>query len=136
MGAFILIRAALSLPQLLRSQVSALLVAAALPFLANAVYVTGHNPAPGLDLSPVGFIFAGLVLAWAILRYRFLDLAPVAREVVFEKTADGVLVVDCQGRVADINRVAEQMIALPSRAVIGRSLGRFSQPGLVRQPLC
>ena len=122
LGAFILIRAALSLPQLLRSQVSALLVAAALPFLANAVYVTGHNPAPGLDLSPVGFIFSGLVLAWAILRYRFLDLAPVAREVVFEKTADGVLVVDCQGRVADLNRVAEQMIALPSRAVIGQSL--------------
>ena len=121
-GAFVLAQAAFTLPQIFRRQMLALLMAAAIPFLANAVYVIGYNPAPGLDLSPVGFMFSGLVLAWAILKYHLLDLAPVAREVVFERTADGVLVVDRQGRVADVNGAAEEMIALPSKSVIGRSL--------------
>ncbi len=40
---------------------------------------------------------------WALLRYRFLDLLPVARDALIESMSDGVAVIDAQGRVVDLN---------------------------------
>jgi diguanylate cyclase (GGDEF)-like protein len=66
-----------------------------------------------LDLTPIAFTVTGIAFAWALFRHRLLDLVPVARERVIDTMSDGVVVVDVQGRIADLNPAA---LALLGRA--------------------
>ena len=110
-------------PQVHRRQALGLLLAAAVPWTGNIIYLTGSSPLPGLDPTPFGFALTGLILAWTVFRYRLLDLVPVAREAVVESLDDGVVVLDLNNRVADINPAALRMSRHSHRdEVVGRSL--------------
>ncbi len=102
-----------------RAQSGVVLVGALAPLLANALYVAGASPLANYDLTPVFFIVTGLAGVWALLRYRLLDLLPVARDALIESMSDGVAVVDAQGRVVDLNRTAQKLVGLPANTVLG-----------------
>jgi PAS domain S-box-containing protein len=119
-GAAAIIRSAVRFAHVYRSQSLVLLIGASVPIATGALYVLGLSPAPGLDISPIGFMFAGLALVWGILRFRLLDLAPVARDLLFESMSDGVVVLDAQNRIVDINRAAQQLLGA-TVAVVGQS---------------
>lgn len=115
-----LIQSFIRSPHLYRGQIMALLVGAFFPFAADLVHSTGLNhPFPYMDITPVAFALTGLMLAWAIFRYRLFDVVPVARESLFESMAEGVLVLDTQNRVVDINAAALKLIGHPESNVIG-----------------
>jgi diguanylate cyclase (GGDEF)-like protein len=48
----------------------------------------------------------GLMFAFALIRYRLFDLVPIARSLIIDKMSDGVVVLDAQNRVIDINSAA------------------------------
>lgn len=102
-----------------RSQSAALLVGALVPLVGNALYVAGAGPFPNLDLAPMLFFVTGIAALWGLLRYRFLDLLPVARDVLIEGMSDGVAVIDDRGRVVDLNSAAQQIVSQPGDAVLG-----------------
>jgi PAS domain S-box-containing protein len=77
------------------------------PWLGNAVYISGLS---FLDIAPFAFTLTGIGLAWAILGYRLLDLAPVARDRVVEELADGMFVIDQAGRLVDFNAAGLQLL--------------------------
>lgn len=108
-----------------------LLFGALLPFTANIVYVFDLDPIPGLDWTPVFFMFSGLVLALGMTRFRFLDLVPVAREKLMDNLRDGVMVIDTQGRVVDLNRRLEELLDTGREPVVGgparQVLSRWSE---------
>jgi len=54
-------------------------VAAAVPAIGSVLTVFGALP---IDLTPFAFAVTGLSLTFGLLRYQFLDLLPVAREMV------------------------------------------------------
>jgi len=70
------------------------------------MYITGLNPFPSLDLTPIALTLANLFLSISLLRYRFMDLRPVAHDSVFNAMADGVIVLDTKVRIVDINPAA------------------------------
>ncbi|MFC1960998.1 histidine kinase N-terminal 7TM domain-containing protein [Chloroflexota bacterium] len=116
----LLIRSFIHSPHLYRGQIVALLVAAFIPLVADLIHSIGLNhPFPYMDITPVAFALTGLMLAWAIFRYRLLDVVPVARESLFESMPEGVLVLDTQNRVVDINAAALEFINYPDAKVIG-----------------
>lgn len=82
-------------------------------WLLNAMTVLQWVPeALGkLDLSPFGFLVAVMIMALNIRREGFLDLMPVARSLVFERMADGVLVTDRRGRLLDRNPAAQSLFS-------------------------
>jgi PAS domain S-box-containing protein len=45
-----------------------------------------------------------MIFAWAIFRYRFLNIAPVARDILIDSIEDGMLVLDTHNRIVDVNR--------------------------------
>ena len=61
-------------------------------------------PWHGIDMTPISFMFTGILLVWALTRLHFIDLAPVARERVIESMVDGLFVLDRQRRIVDINQ--------------------------------
>jgi PAS domain S-box-containing protein len=102
-----------------RSQALVVFVAGLCPWIASAVYLSGSNPVPGLDLVPVSMILSGALFAIAILYIRFLDLVPVARETLVETLPDGIMVLDENNRIQDINEAALTFLGISDKNIIG-----------------
>lgn len=104
-----------------RAQLGAMAVGTLIPWIGNAVYILGGSPIPGLDLTPVMFILAGVVYAWSLFRLELLQLTPTARATLVEKMQDGILVLNADDRIVDANPAAIRMLAQAADAL-------FSQP--------
>lgn len=121
-GTILLVRWSLTLPRPYRTHVVLLVLAAAAPVVARAVSLLDGNPINYIDLSPFVLPVAGLTWAYGLERFGLYGVVPLARESVFRSSADGVVVLDCLGRVADANPVAEQLLGRAARSVRGRRL--------------
>ena len=75
------------------------------PWAANIIYISGLSPFPSIDLTPLALTFANVAISVSFLRYRFMDIQPVAHSSVFNAMKDGVIVLDYKERIADINPV-------------------------------
>jgi len=106
-----------------RGQALALLLGLITPWIGNLLYVADLGPIPHLDLTPFAFIISVLIFARALLGFRLLDLVPVARSAVMDSIGDGVLVLDEQNRVVDLNRAAGQLLGITPADAIGQPAG-------------
>jgi PAS domain S-box-containing protein len=121
-GAIVVFRTVRRSKGLLRRQAVALIVAVLTPWFGNIIYFSGYNPLPYLDLTPFAFTISVFSLTWAILGFRLVELAPVARDQIVEEMKDGMIVLDVENCVADINLSAERMIGLQASQVIGKPI--------------
>ena len=106
-----------------RRQAMVVLVGALFPWIGNALYVAGLAPFGYLDLTPFAFALSGAMASWGLVYYRMLDVVPLARDVVLERLADPVIVVDDQERVVDLNAAAREL-ADPGGGQRERMLGQ------------
>jgi PAS domain S-box-containing protein len=120
MGTVLLISMLTRSPHLYRKQNLALLVAVSVPWVGNGVYVLGLSPVPNLDPTPFAFLLSGMAIALSLFGFRLLDVVPVARENLLENMTDGVVVLDQQARVVDINPAAERFLGCSAREAIGQ----------------
>jgi len=118
----LLVRAALFSGQLYRQQVAALLAAAAIPWISNIIYIANLSPVPGLELTPLAFTLSGLLVTWAIFRYHIFELLPVARDVLVESMDEGVVVLDANNHLVDINPAACRLLERTSARVVGQTI--------------
>lgn len=80
-----------------------MLVAVLSPLISFSVYFFGFMPVKNVDPTPFAFTLSGLALSVSILRYRLLNLAPIARDHIFQSMLDGIIVVDTSNRLVDCN---------------------------------
>jgi PAS domain S-box-containing protein len=110
-----------------RRQAVALIISVLAPWLGNILYFSGFNPIPYLDLTPFAFTVTVLFLTWAILGFRLVELAPIARDLIVDEMKDGMVVIDAQGLVVDVNPAAAQMVGISASRAIGKSVaGMFA----------
>ncbi|MEL7353063.1 MAG: histidine kinase N-terminal 7TM domain-containing protein [Cyanobacteria bacterium P01_A01_bin.116] len=105
-GFGVLLSACFTGSQLYRQQTLVLIVAGLIPFVCNVLYVVSGVTLYGLDLTPVGFAFGGLLVHLGFLRTRFLDIAPVSYRTAFLNTTDAVVLLDIHHRIVDLNPAA------------------------------
>ena len=120
-GVVFLFRAATSLSRIYRSQALIVLVAAVIPWIANALFLFKYSPVSGLNIAPIMASVTGLLLAFGIVKFHLFKVLPIAKEVVYKQIENGVLVVNRQGVVVDINPAAVKMLGAEAEA--GRRLG-------------
>jgi PAS domain S-box-containing protein len=121
-GTFLIFQSRLQSAPPYRGQAIALLLAALAPWLGNLtglLGLVGLLPIRGLDLTPFGFTVTGLACAWGLFRLGLLDLVPVARDAVVDGMGDGVLVLDPQGRIVDVNPAARAIAGRSRAAIMG-----------------
>ena len=117
-AAIILLRAMRLSPLLYRKQGLAVGIAVFSPWVLNVVYVIG---VVDVDPTPFGFTITGVAAFWSLTRQQFLDIMPVARASVVEGMRDGVVVLDTDERIVDLNPAAEAIIGEAAAAVLGRA---------------
>jgi signal transduction histidine kinase len=106
-------RARRSVPGVDGPTATLLILAGLAPFLASAVDDAGLRPLQGLDLEPYAVLFPGLVLVLLVQMLYKWDLAQQARNLLFEASPDGIIVLTLDGRVWDINKAAATLLAIP-----------------------
>ncbi len=109
-GTILIIRSLRRMRGLYRGQAVALLIGVLAPWLGNALYLSGLSPLPHLDLTPFAFTLTTVALAWGIFGVQLMDMAPLARDMVVDDMQDAMLVLDTEGRIADLNPAAERLI--------------------------
>lgn len=105
-----------------RYQARVILLGLGLIFASNMSYVLRVNPIKSCDLTPVVFNISAVILWWGIFRYRIFKILPIARETVFERMADGIIVVDEERNLVDSNEAAGRIFGLRGAACSGRNL--------------
>jgi PAS domain S-box-containing protein len=103
-----------------RGQAGALLASAIPPWVANAVFLIGVSPFSGLDPTPFAFTITGTAMAWGMLRFRLMEIVPVARDAIIEGMSDGIVVLDNQNRILDVNPSAIKVLGNGVQDVIGK----------------
>jgi len=58
----------------------------------------------------------------ALFHFRLFEVVPVARNRVIEQMRDGMLVLDAQTRIADLNGAAQELLCIARSKVIGREI--------------
>jgi PAS domain S-box-containing protein len=134
-GLVLIIRALLRWPAQYRGQMLLILLATLAPLIANVITIFQIIPVQ-IDLTPFAFTVTGVGMAYALFRHRLLDIAPIARDTIIENMKDGMVILNADGRIVDINRAARTMVGLSNeKRPIGKQLADvLSQwPQLVEQ---
>ncbi|WP_327053167.1 sensor histidine kinase [Halomicrococcus gelatinilyticus] len=103
---------ALRADRLYRRQAFAVVVAGLLPVAGSVLFLTGATFPPVFDLTPVSFVAGGVVVALSLFRYDFLDVAPLAADLVLAEMDDPVLVLR-DDVIVEHNDAAGSLFAVP-----------------------
>jgi PAS domain S-box-containing protein len=135
LGTALLVQVFIRSKHIYRKQAGTLLVGALIPWVANAIYIFILDQSLPLDPTPFAFTATGLAFAWGLFRFRLLEVVPAARNAVIEGMSDGVIVLDAQNRVIDLNPAAQRIIGHPAEHILGQSIEVFlsGRPDLVER---
>ncbi len=129
LGSFVILRAVVRYPGIYRGQSFVLLLGVLIPILVNLYYLFGKylflQPYIPVDFTPVAFVIAGVLFSFSVFGLKFLDLAPIAREIIFEKIPEMVLVLDADNRVVDINRVGQDWFNVKHAQITGQPVSEL-----------
>lgn len=104
-----------------RSQAGILLVSFIIPLLVDAMYVLGITPIPNFNYTSAAFSFSGILIAFALFQYRLFDIVPMANDLIVRNFSEGVIVLNHNNRLIEINPSACQIIRVSPKEAIGGS---------------
>jgi PAS domain S-box-containing protein len=86
-------------------------------YLLNAIKINLLHPPEFVFLT---FIFPVSMYALALYRFHVFDPVPLARSAVIEQMNEGMLVLDLEGKVVDLNPAAGKILEEPQTRLRGR----------------
>ena len=119
LAAAILVYTALRFPAHSRRQTWLILASVAIPWAVNIAYLASTGPSTSLDLTPIALVASGILISLNIFHFGLLDLAPIARATLVEHMADGMILLDMQDCIVDLNPAAKRHFDAEDRSVIG-----------------
>lgn len=97
----------------LRTQIYIIIIGSAIPMAGGILTLLGWMPeSMQSDISPYTFAAGNILISLALFRYRILQAVPLARNILFEQMREGMIVLDDDARIVDINPAATNMLGL------------------------
>jgi diguanylate cyclase (GGDEF)-like protein/PAS domain S-box-containing protein len=121
-GIICLVRNALSRLRLFFHQSILLIVGAIIPIIFHIAYLVNNSNHASFDFTPFSFLMTGIIWAIAIYLFHLLNILPIAHKNVFKMMSLGMIILDNQNKVIDINPAALLMLQTSLVKVIGREL--------------
>ncbi len=128
---FILIKDLVLSKGIYRKQLTIVLSGIMVPWFCNVLYLFGFQGIMNLDLTPFAFMISGILFAWGLLRYQFLNLLPLALEAVMDGMGDPVIVMDMNDRVMEINEACSKSFQIQAFSS-GKKTASIMFPDLYR----
>ncbi len=116
----LLIRASLRFSNLFANQSKLFLTSLIFPWIISIGYTLKSDLFDYVEPTPIAFTLTGLFISLGIYRYYFLDIIPIARNLLFDNFRDGILVFDYNNRIIDSNHAIEKI--LNKHNLIGNSI--------------
>ncbi|MBE3088116.1 MAG: PAS domain S-box protein, partial [Chloroflexi bacterium] len=126
-GSLFIIRNVIRRRQSYSRESTYLLAAAAIPLITAFIEVTGLLSSLKLPvgLTPWAACIGAIILRLSLPRFRLEQVIPIARDIIFERIGDCILVLDMQNRVIDLNPAAEQLLGCRITDALGLSIERI-----------
>jgi diguanylate cyclase (GGDEF)-like protein/PAS domain S-box-containing protein len=104
-----------------RMQILLMVAGLLIPMIANYFYINGMSPY-GIDLGPVSMSISFLFHGAALLSFKMFNVAPIARDTVFEKMKEGVIVLNQDDVIVDFNNAMQKIIPMLTTKTIGKTI--------------
>ena len=124
-GVYLLVNKYRKSDQVFKNQNLTILIAVFIPWIANILYLVGFRPLGHIDSTPFAFIITMLFLSIGLVRFRLLDIIPIARDKVIESMNEGLVVMDGQDRIVDLNQEFRKILSIEDKKIIGRKLDQY-----------
>jgi len=113
------------------AQAYGLIIGVLAPLIGNAYYLFG-SPPPGFpDPTPIIFTVTGVAFAWAIFGGHLLEVVPLAHDVIVQKLSTGVVILDLEKNIRDLNPAAVEMFGLSDQSYLGEPFSKVAKRNLV-----
>jgi diguanylate cyclase (GGDEF)-like protein len=129
-GAWIYLSGLRHSSSLFRKQAIVLVAGSFLPFAGYFAFLGGLSPW-GLDITPITLGVTCALLYYGIFHCGMFDLAPLARNLIFNSMRDAVLILDTSDRLLDFNPAAKTLLPVLNK----KNLGTEVVPMLTSDPL-
>ncbi len=118
-GTVLVIKSLNSNPKVDLKQSIILSIGVLVPWIGNITFIFRISPIDKLDLAPFTFTMAAALLAWGLYYNRFVSVVQTARRVLIERMADGLIILDGQNWILDINPSAQKIFRVTNTQIIG-----------------
>lgn len=119
----LIVHAFLRSSSIYRKQTITILVGTLVPFIGNIAYTLLVGVGKGeIDPTPLLFTIMGVIYAFGLFWYHLFDMIPIARHTLVEHMQDGVIVIDDQNRIMDVNPSALRWLNWTQAPPIGRDV--------------
>ncbi|MDD5583315.1 MAG: histidine kinase N-terminal 7TM domain-containing protein [Candidatus Marinimicrobia bacterium] len=99
-----------------KKQITLILSGALFPFVIYAIYISGIFP-KGLDPIPFAFFISIGLIYLGLFFYKVFDIVPLARNMLFDKIPNAVIVVDKENRLVERNVSADALLGLTPESI-------------------
>ena len=106
--------------QRFRVQISFLFISMLLTLTLNVASLAGFFS--GFSITPLAFLIFMIVSGIGIFHYQFLGGNPIAYETVFQTSREGVIILDLNNDIMDINPSAANGLGMTQKELIGKNL--------------
>jgi diguanylate cyclase (GGDEF)-like protein/PAS domain S-box-containing protein len=107
-----------------RMQILLMVAGIIVPIIATHFYINDLSPY-GIDLGPVSMSITFLLHGAALISFQMFNVAPIARDTVFENMQEGVIVLNQNERIVDFNTAMLEVIPQLKKLSIGKSINEI-----------
>jgi PAS domain S-box-containing protein len=119
-GVWLILRMFLQHRALYRRQIRLMLFGAVVAAFLISVELLGLNPLPEINLAAYAYSIAAVIMAWGTLRVQVSDILPLAHASVITGMPDGIIVLDAQAHILDLNPAAISLLNLNKSECVGQ----------------
>lgn len=105
-----------------RRRVGAVILGGALPLGGNLLFNVGLQLSPPLNMTHLGFALSGGIFLWAFYHQQLLNPTQRFRERVFEAADTGMVLLDTDREIVDMNPAAEAILGVDRVVAVGEAL--------------
>ncbi len=102
-----------------KKQVTIINIGVLIPWVGNIVLLISLNASINF-IPPLVFILSSALIAWGVFYNHFIDIITLAHRVLIERMGDGLIILDKQNWILDINNVALTLFRTSKHAMVGQ----------------
>ncbi len=121
-GMLLLFLRMFNLPSSQRIQIFILAPLILLIIIPNFLHIIGWQAVEPYDPTPLAIAIVSIIFIISIYYYKFIEVMPVAHAQVFQRMPSGVIILDGQNRVLEVNPRAEKIFGVTQLKIAGANI--------------